>query len=330
MGFWQILILVAIGVIVIVAAYYLISTLFGDSSKMDTQMRSMMSSRATARYSSSFTGAAKKHTDQPGQLNNVMSEGKVEHTTSSKLTIRKKLKFASWKISPATYRAAQVAISIFAITIVHLKFNLLIQLISLLIGPIFMGWLLNRSIQKRFLAFDADYPQMLLSLVGLLKTGMNPITALDAAAKGLEDQSAVRQEIQLMIERLRFGVSEEKSIGSFGEDIFHPEIELFVQALLLSRRVGGNLSDTLDRLAKQVRKRQYFRNSAMAAVGMQRGSIWLILGLLGGLEGFLYFTYPKAVVGAWEDPIGWQVWQVAVVLILLGIFWIRQVTKLKI
>ena len=133
-----------------------------------------------------------------------------------------------------------------------------------------------------------------------------------------------------MLERLRFGVSEDKSIGAFGEDIYHTEIELFVQALLLSRRVGGNLSETLDRLAKQVRKRQAFRATARAAVGMQRGSIWFILAIMVGMESYLYFVYPEGVVNALNDPIGWQVWQVGILVIIFGIWWVNQVTKIKI
>jgi tight adherence protein B len=256
-------------------------------------------------------------------------ESKVQKVVDSKITLQKKLKFAQWKLPPVAFRLAELGISILAFSFAVAKFNMAIQAISLMTGPLFMRWLLNTAIERRFKAFDADYPQFLLSLVGLLKTGMNAMGALETGAQGLEPGSVVRQEVELMIERLRFGVSEDKSIGAFGEDVFHPEIELFVQALLLSRRVGGNLSDTLDRLAKQVRKRQYFRASANAAVGMQRGSIWFIISILVGLEVYLYFVYPQAVVGAWNDPFGWQVWQFAIVVILLGIFWVRQVTRIR-
>jgi tight adherence protein B len=158
---------------------------------------------------------------------------------------------------------------------------------------------------------------------------MNPMNALEAASAGMNEGALVKAEVDMMIERLRFGVSEDRSIGSFGEDIDHPEIELFVQALLLSRRVGGTLSDTLDRLAKQVRKRQYFRSAANAAVGMQRGSIWFIIAILCGLETYLYITFPETVTDALKDKVGWQVWQFAIVVILLGIFWVRQVTKIR-
>lgn len=257
------------------------------------------------------------------------SESKVSRVVSSRVTLSKRLKFAQWKMPPLIFHLLEVGISLVAFSLVFSAFNVVIQLLTLATGPLFMRWYLGRAIEKRFKAFDQDYPSFLLSLVGLLKTGMNVMGALEAAAQGLEDGSLVKLEVELMIERLRFGVSEDKSIGSFGEDIYHPEIELFVQALLLSRRVGGTLSDTLDRLAKQVRKRQFFRASANAAVSMQRGSIWFIIVILACIEVYLYFSFPEAVTGAWADETGWQVWQTGILLILLGLFWVRQVTKIR-
>lgn len=257
-------------------------------------------------------------------------QSSVGRLSNSSLTLEKRLKYARLPIPPLVFRISEVGISLFAFSIISLKFNTAIQVASLMSGPILMRWILNTMVDRRFKAFDADYPAFLSSVVGLLKTGMNPIAALEAAAQGMEDGSLVKIEVELMIERLRFGVSEDRSIGSFGEDIFHPEIELFVQALLLSRRVGGTLSDTLERLSKQVRKRQYFRNSAIAAVSMQRGSIWFIVGILVLLEVYLSVVFPESVWGTIADPVGWEIWQGCVLCILLGIFWVRQVTKIKI
>lgn len=126
------------------------------------------------------------------------------------------------------------------------------------------------------------------------------------------------------------GIPEERSIGAFGEAINHPEIELFIQALLLSKRVGGGLSDTLERLAKQVRKRQYFRSAANAAVSLQRASLWMILGILVFLELYIYKVYPALVVEAWHNPSGWFVWQGAIVTIFMAILWSRSVTNIKV
>lgn len=255
----------------------------------------------------------------------------VEKVSDTQLTIRKRLKFAELShIPPYAFSLAQIIVSLLAFLVTRLYFDTMLQVVSLFTGPLLLNWLLNRRINNRFMRFDSDFPQFLLSFVGMIKTGLNVTQALQAAASGLEEGSLVKREVDLMLERLRMGVSEERSIGSFGEDIYHPEIELFVQALILSKRVGGNLSDTLDRLARQVRRRQYFRQAANAAVGQQRGSIWFILGVLAALELYMYFTWPQCVVLTWTHPTGRMVGQGGVCAILLGIFWVRQVTKLKV
>lgn len=302
-----------------------ISDRFGTRSNL----RNLVNAQRNLRANSSAFDLSKGVAKDKRKVYDSAEEATVRKVASSKLTLRKKLKYARWKIPPIGVRGCEVAISLFVAGLVSINFHWFVVLISLSSGPLFMGWLLNTAVEKRFKAFDADYPQFLLSLVGLLKTGMNAMAALEAAAAGLEEGSLVKSEVELMMERLRFGVSEDKSIGSFGEDVFHPEIELFVQALLLSRRVGGTLSDTLERLAKQVRKRQFFRMAANAAVGMQRGSIWFIIGILVGLELYLFYFYPETITGAWADEMGWAVWQAGIVLILLGIFWVRQVTKIR-
>lgn len=326
MGIWLIIVIILFLVSAAVAAVILfdLPILGGKQTHVRSHIKNIVSSQRT--QTTSGTGS------KQGERVNIFktaAESKVERVVDSRLTLRKKLKFAQWNFPPALFHVAEIAVSLLAFSLAAMKFNLVIQGFALLTGPLFMRWLLNMQIERRFKAFDSDYPQFLLSLVGLLKTGMNVMAALETAALGMEPGSSVRQEVELMIERLRFGVSEDKSIGAFAEDIFHPEIELFVQALLLSRRVGGTLSDTLDRLAKQVRKRQYFRSSANAAVGMQRGSIWFILAILGAMEVYLYFVYPQAVVGAWNDELGWQVWQFAIIVVCLGIFWVRQVTRIR-
>lgn len=315
-------VLIVVLVVVALAIFMLLLLLdfpipgLGSSSKSQ-QMSSIVSAQRSAQGD---VKTKNKDDDEPEQIK----------PSSSSLTLEKKLKYAQWNLPPMVFYISQAVISIIAFYLVSLKFNRVLTGMALFTGPIFVRGFLNFAINRRFKAFDRDYAAFLVSLVSLLKTGMETLAALDAAAKGLEEGSLVKEEVFLMLDRLRFGVSEEKSIGAFGEDIYHTEIELFVQALLLSRRVGGSLSDTLDRLAKSVRKRQRFRAEAEGAVAMQKGSIYFILGIMVAMEIYMYFMYPAAVVDAVKDETGWQVWQVGITFILLGLVWISQVTKIKI
>ncbi len=324
--------LVMVVIVVGILGFIALAFLLGVPQKLfsgggNPSMRNLVGSQRTAPgASAALRGDSDSHRDE--MLKNF--ELRSPEKNSSELTLRKRLKFAQWNMPIIAFHLFEVGISLLSFSIASLYFAWVLRLIALSAGPLFMRWLLNYMMDRRFKKFDADYPSFLMSVVGLLKTGMTVMGALEAASQGLEPGSLVREEVEMMIERLRFGVSEDKSIGAFGEDICHPEIELFVQALLLSRRVGGALSDTLERLSKQVRKRQYFRNSAISAVGMQRGSIWVIIGLLVAIEVYLAIAYPVLVFDAIQSEIGWQVWQFGIVAILLGIFWVRQVTKIRV
>lgn len=256
--------------------------------------------------------------------------GSSKKSSTSRLTIAKRLKFAQWPISQLTFHALEVLISLLAFSILSPYLGAFLQIFVFIIGPVVMRMILSAGVNYRFKKFDRDFPQFLLSIVGLLKTGMTPTNAIEAAANGLDAKSLVRSEVKIMLERMRMGVPEDRSIGAFAETINHPEIELFIQALLLSKRVGGTLSDTLERLAKQVRKRQYFRDSANAAVAMQRASGWVILGILVSLEIYIYFTSPNLVIDAWNNPIGWMVWQSAIFTIFISMIWSREITKIKV
>lgn len=253
-----------------------------------------------------------------------------ERGSRSELTVAKKLKFAQMKMTPTMYWAWAIGIGIVSFLIASRIFALFLSVFFLFAGWLIMNTYVGMRLNRRFKAFDKDYSPFLLSLVGLLKTGMNTLTGIEAAAEGLEPGALVRQEVELMLERLRFGVPEEKSIGSFGEDVNHPEIELFVEALLLNKRLGGNLSDTLERLSRQVRRRQYFREAAVAAIGLQRGSLWFIIAILVALEVYLFIVMPETVIYSLKDPIGWMGWQAALLLASMGILWLKQVTKIRV
>lgn len=325
------LIAIAAGCLVVVLAALLFFYFFSSNTDTAQSLRSNITNIVSSQRNPSEMQKTTQQKAASALKVVFKEEGEKNRSSDSRLTLRKRLKYAQWKLPPTVFMACEGVISVISVVLANLcTLNIAMQAVSLLVGPFIMNLLLDNAVKRRFNAFDADFPQFVMSLVGLLKTGINPTAGLEQAADGLEYGSLVKSEVQMMMERLRFGVHEDKSIGSFGEDINHPEIELFVQALLLSRRVGGTLSETLERLAKQMRKRQYFRRAAHSAVAMQRGSIWFIIAIMAFLQTYLYLVSPEMVTGAWKDEFGWQVWQTGVFLIILGIIWVRKVTEIRV
>jgi len=323
--------LIAASVLVFGAFVYMARGTFGFGASPDVVVRHTIRDMVAAQRVESAADMRNSLTGTPrSSAHDEFSEVGAS-TGHDQLTLQKRLKYAQLsQYPPYVFAIAQIVLSVAAFLVVRPYCYELLQIFSLSTGPLVVNGFINLRINNRLSRFDKDFPAFLLSFVGMLKTGLNPLQALEACASNLEGVSLVRQEVELMLERLRLGVSEERSIGSFGENVNHPEIELFVQALILSRRVGGNLSDTIDRLARQTRKRQRFRAAAKAAVAMQRGSILFILALLVFLEGYLYVAWPECVITTWTDPSASKGAQFGLAMILSGLYWVVQVTKIRV
>lgn len=330
---------ITIVVVILIAALILgvlLLTIGGGGGGGVTRNQAVSSNLRALVASQRTTGRPSDQTNRGPKQSLAIAAAKETHlsqkksSNNSKMTLDKKLRYAKWPITPIQFRAIQLFVTLFVFLPAYLHATIFIQLLALGLTPLVVGSVLDYAINLRFEAFDKDYPVLLLSYVSLLKTGMNAIQGLDAAAKGLEPESLVRAEVELLIERLRLGLTEEQAINAFGEDVAHPELELFVQSLILSRRVGGTLSLTLERLAKQVRKRQQFRKQAIAVVGMERSSLYMIALIMGLLLGYLIFTSPQLVLPAFSHPLGNKIFQCGIMMICFGFYWSRRVTNIKI
>jgi tight adherence protein B len=247
--------------------------------------------------------------------------------------LERRLKYARVNITPSQFRliivAATAAIYISLITIPRI--NTVIHLIiAVWGGSLLVNNYINRRTKIQFDAFDRDFAPFIMAFVGLLKSGMNLMAGMEAASERLGPDSLLRMEVVRMLERLRFGVNEDFAIGSFAESVDHPDIELFVQAMLLSKQVGGSLSNTLERLARQARRRAQFRLQARAAVGQQRGSVWAILVIIALVQTLLYFQMPDVILAGLRSDIGFVVWQVAFLIAWFAVWLIGQITNIKV
>lgn len=286
------------------------------------------------------TRAGQTGRQQPSQKKavEIISEvadqySKKDPQSSTNNHMERWLKYAGLSITPIQFRAIWGG-CIAGLYIVSLLIPRLSDVVRLIIG--FCGGHLiaynfvERRIAKRFKVFDQDFAPFMMSLVGLMKTGMNIMSAIDAAAERLGPDSTFRLEVARMIERLRFGISEEHAIGRFAEGINHPDIELFVQALLLNKQVGGSLSDTLERLARQARRRSQFRLQAQGAVGQQRGSVWVILLVIVGIQTMMYLNQPEMVLAGLKSDWGFVVWQCAGLMCWLAVWLVGKISKIRV
>jgi tight adherence protein B len=316
-----------IGVLLVLLALYFLMT--DDNQTVNEEsLKNLIQSQRKTSYQQKDSTKAQRGKASLLAANQGEATKKQEDVTSPGLGRR--LYFAQWSITALQYRILQLSVTAIVVGGIYPFLKLPLVLLTLGMTPLLIESILERSIRSRFNRFDKDYPDFLMAFISRLKSGMNSLTALQSAASGFSESSLIRIEIELMLERIRLGIQEEQAISAFGETIAHPEIDLFVQGLILSRRVGGSFAQTIERLSKQVRKRQEFRKKAVGAVAMERGSGVMIAFVMIGTMVAIYFSAPDIIMGSFTSDLGQMIFQGGASVSIVGFYVQKKITEIKV
>ena len=105
---------------------------------------------------------------------------------------------------------------------------------------------------------------------------------------------------------------------------------MFASALRISREVGGNLGEILERLADTLRRKATMEGKieSLTAQGKMQGYVMTALPVFLGF--LLYFLEPEAMAQLFTTPKGWTVLAVVFIMESLGYVFIRKVTHIDV
>lgn len=196
---------------------------------------------------------------------------------------------------------------------------------AVLLAPRFLVARLRRV---RLARFDAQLPDLLLSLAGALRAG----SGVQAALRQLVDQSPapLAQEFGLMLREQRMGVSFEQALAQLYQRVPTEGVGLLVSALNITVQSGGNLAETLERIAATLRARLHLLGRVHALTSQGRLQAWVMAALPFVLAGALEWLDPDSMALLWATPAGWGVLATVVVLELVGVLFIRRIVNIQI
>ena len=171
-------------------------------------------------------------------------------------------------------------------------------------------------------------PDLLQTLAGGLRAGQTFMQTLDSAADELGEP--FRTELLRSLRELELGVSLEDTFESLRARIDDEDFDLVVDAVLIQRRIGGNLAEVLTNISHTIRERIRIRGEVNALTGQARLSGW-VLGLLPVGTGFLiYLSDPDYLTPMFTHPIGLAAMGVAAVSEFIGMMIIRKMADVKV
>ena len=194
-----------------------------------------------------------------------------------------------------------------------------------LILPRFLYSVLKR---RRLEKLVEQLPDALNMMAGSLRSGASLAIALDLVAS--EAEVPLNQELSLLLREQKLGISMEDAMQGMAKRLRLEEVELFVSAVTISKSVGGNLAEVLERLAQTLRSKAVMEGKikALTAQGKLQG---IVVGLLP-IVMILVLNYlePEAMAPLFNTWYGWVVIGVIVVMLIIGGIFIRKIVSIDV
>jgi tight adherence protein B len=211
---------------------------------------------------------------------------------------------------------ATVATVAFELTATQLPVSLVITsgAAAAVASPVILLRLWQGRYQRRFLHV---FPDALDLIVRAVRAGLPALDAIDLSAS--ETASPVGTEFRRMLDEMRVGIGMESALQHAADRIRVQDFRFFVVCLVLQRRTGGALAETLSNLSTVIRHRRAVRLKARALTAETKASAAVIATMpLIASAGF-FFISPQMMSSLFVDPRGRFMLTVAILFLLLGI-----------
>ena len=182
--------------------------------------------------------------------------------------------------------------------------------------------------QQRIDAIEAQLPDALDLVARAMQAGHAFSSALQMV--GTEGPHPIAEEFRTTFDEVNFGVSVQDALFNLATRVRSPDLRYFVVAVLVQRETGGNLAELLTGIAALIRERMKLKGTVRVLSAEGRLSAWILSLLPFVLAAVISVLNPRFVALLWTDPAGIRMAAGALVLMVLGIFWLWRTISVRI
>ncbi len=176
--------------------------------------------------------------------------------------------------------------------------------------------------------FARQLPDAMMLIGGAVRAGASMTLALRQMASELPAPGG--QEFDLLLRELRLGVTLDDALFSLEKRMGCDDLRLFGAAVRIANESGGNLAETLERLADTMRKKVALEDKIMALTSQGRMQGWVMVVLPLGVGAALFAIQPDAMAPLIHSWQGWVTCGVVAILEVVGLLFIRRIMAIDI
>lgn len=161
-----------------------------------------------------------------------------------------------------------------------------------------------------------------------VRAGLNLVQAFGLVSR--DGPSPLRDEFAHMLREYEYGTPLEEAMDKCATRVGSGDFRLLFSALQTHRERGGDLGETLDRIADSIREIQRLESRIETLTAEGRANSRMLFLLLVAAIGILYTIDSAGVKSLFADDIGKVIIAVMVLLNVLGFMWIRWIINIDI
>ncbi|MHC4601062.1 MAG: type II secretion system F family protein [Planctomycetota bacterium] len=145
-----------------------------------------------------------------------------------------------------------------------------------------------------------------------------------------EMENPISQEFRLLNQEVRVGVSLDEALHHLYERMPGEDLDLVVTSILISRDLGGNLTEVFDNISRTIRDRHIIEGKirALTAQGKLQGIIMTLLPFVVGFA--VHIIDPSLIEPLYKTEWGWVIVVGLLLATLSGYFWIRKIVAIDV
>lgn len=188
--------------------------------------------------------------------------------------------------------------------------------------------LLKRQRSKRLVLFEEQLGDALTIAARSMRAGMPFTESLHLISQ--EMPAPLGKEFGLVYTEVNYGGDVRSALLSLLARVPSLTVTALVASVMIQRDTGGNLAEVMDKLAGTVRERFRFQRTllTLSADGRMQGKVMTALPFL--MMGYMQFIDPEKVATMLHDPTGKKLIMWALILMALGVLWIRRIVRQEI
>lgn len=233
---------------------------------------------------------------------------------------------------PLTYEEILVIKLISTSTLTFLVFSLTKDLfissfVMVIVWNIPSLLILKRK-NDRFKMFDSQLTEAIVIISNSLKAGYSFLQAIAVVSDQIKEP--LGKEFKRLLKEMSLGMPEDEAFRNLQMRVVSEDLNLLINALLIQKDIGGNLSEILDNISETIRERQKIKNElkTLTAQGKLSG---LIISLIPVFLGLIIYVFNKEyIMLLFTTKIGIILLALSVISEFIGLIIIRKIINIEV